>query len=157
MKTLRCSCDLNILIDDADYEKLLQYTFRCIDNGRIVKKRGEPETPISHLIINERHGLLVDHINRDTHDNQRNNLRLVTFAENCFNRGLSSKNKSGYKGVFAGYKNTWRAQIKVQGVAMNLGNYPTKEQAAKVYNEAAIKHFGEYAYLNQIPSETVPQ
>lgn len=157
MKILECSCGRNILVDDADYIELSQYTFRCIDNGRIVKKRGEPETPIGQLVIKERHGLIVDHINRNNHDNQRSNLRLVTSAENSFNRGLSSKNKSGYKGVLAGYKGKWRAQIKVQGVAMNLGEYPTKEEAAKVYNEAAIKHFGEFAYLNQIPSETAPQ
>jgi hypothetical protein len=44
--------------------------------------------------------LMVDHINHDTLDNRRNNLRIVNHSINNINREISKNNKSGVTGVY---------------------------------------------------------
>ena len=44
----------------------------------------------------------------------------------------------------------YAARIKVKGKLIYLGGYDTEEAAALAYNAAAIKHFGEYAKINQV-------
>jgi hypothetical protein len=50
-------------------------------------------------------------------------------------------------------KARWRAQILVDGRETHLGYHDDEVQAARAYNEAAAKHFGEYARLNVIDTE----
>src|SRR5882672_2771828 len=63
----------------------------------------------------------VDHINGDTLDNRRENLRICTHAENARNCGARSHNKSGIKGVnFDRKRNKWLALITYNGKTKNL-------------------------------------
>lgn len=84
-------------------------------------------------------------------DNRMSNLRSCTKQENECNVGPRSNNTSGYKGV-THYKarNQWFSYITVKGRRYSLGYYPIeeKESAARAYDAAAIKYFGEFAYLN---------
>lgn len=104
-----------------------------------------------HIIIGkpDRH-LCVDHINNNRFDNRAANLRIVTRQQNNMNRRPSRLNTSGFKGVWRGRNNTWQTYICVAGKRIYLGCYKTREQAATKYNDAAIKYFGEYAWLNKI-------
>lgn len=62
---------------------------------------------------------------------------------------LILKDKSVYKGVFwKTQQKRWRAQIQVNGKKIYLGNFVNKEEAAKAYDEASIKYFGEFARTN---------
>jgi hypothetical protein len=63
---------------------------------------------------------------------------------------FSSKNTSQFKGVsFIKKTKLWRARIEVDKKQIFLGDFSTEEQAAKAYNVAAKKYFGELAYQNQ--------
>ena len=94
----------------------------------------------------------VDHINRVSTCNSKNNLRLATRSDNQRNKKIQRNNTSGYKGVcWDKARNKWKSGIHVNGKIINLGRFDTKEEAARVYNEAALKYFGEFAYLNVIP------
>lgn len=94
---------------------------------------------------------IVDHIDRNPLNNMPNNLRDVTASQNSFNRGIRSNNKSSFKGVSFNKKaKGWRSEIQVNGKQIYLGVFKTKELAAIKYNEAAIKYFKEFAFINKI-------
>lgn len=96
-------------------------------------------------------GYIVDHINRISLDNSRGNLRLATFAQNMRNQGVSKANTSGFKGVsFNKSKKRWTSNIRVNRKSIQLGDYDNPIDAAIAYNHAAIKYFGEFAFLNPI-------
>lgn len=90
----------------------------------------------------------VDHINHNTLDNRKSNLRVCTNAENSRNQILSSNNTSGYKGVTkAG--NRWVAKISFNGKLIHLGTYNTPEEAAQAYDIAAKALHKDFALLNK--------
>ncbi len=93
----------------------------------------------------------VDHVDGNGLNNTRSNLRLADSSQNGSNRGKPCNNTSGYKGV-TWYKKyeKWRASIKFQKRDIFLGSFDTKEDAARAYNEAALKYHGEFARLNEI-------
>lgn len=94
---------------------------------------------------------IVDHINGNIYDNRRENLRIGNKSENNINlRHLPRHNSSGFKGVhYDKVNNKWRARIQVNGKHIHLGRFIDKIEAAKAYDEAAIKYFGEFACTNK--------
>jgi hypothetical protein len=91
---------------------------------------------------------LVDHEDGDGLNNRRNNLRKATDAQNSWNRGLSSRNTSGYKAVYQVARNRWRAQIVISGKQKRLGYFGDPRAAGREYDKAAIHYFGEFAVTN---------
>lgn len=88
----------------------------------------------------------IDHRNRVPDDNRWENLRLASMSQNQQNQSLSSRNKSGFKGVFfVKEKNRWLASIKAEGKSKHLGYFSSKEEAAVAYAVAAQRYFGEFA------------
>lgn len=94
----------------------------------------------------------VDHINRELLDNRKSNLRLCTRTENNHNMKLSKRNKSGAKGVYVQSKKFLRVSIMVNRKNIYLGTFPNTPEgfveAKTAYNNAAIKYYGEFAYIN---------
>lgn len=88
----------------------------------------------------------VDHIDLDTLNNRRSNLRLCTHAQNVMNKRRYASNKLGVKGVYK-RDGKFRAQIQVSGQKIMLGTYETIEQAQEAYRNAATKYHGEFARL----------
>lgn len=87
----------------------------------------------------------VDHIDGDSLNNQRSNLRLATAAENQWNSGLSKANTSGFKGVWKTSSGRWRASLYYHRNAIWLGTFDSPEEAYQAYCEAALKYHGEFA------------
>lgn len=90
--------------------------------------------------------LHVDHINGNTLDNRKKNLRYVDDIQSAYNRKTRIDNTSGYKGV-ALHKMTgkWQVNISVNKKTIYLGLYENIEDAIRVRKEAEEKYFGEYA------------
>jgi len=135
--------------DDEFFE--LNYSFYCDGNGKIVKLRGHEYIKIADLVMNQKMsgGKCFDHINRNSHDNQRLNLRPATSSQNSFNKGVRKDNSTGYKGVgWCKPAKKWRARLRINGAELHLGVFDTEHAAAKAYDEAAKIHHGEFAYLN---------
>jgi hypothetical protein len=93
----------------------------------------------------------VDHINHDHLDNRRSNLRVGTRNQNGWNRRKQSRpSSSRFKGVDWFHGRIWRARIRLDSKDIHIGLYETEEEAARAYNAAATKLFGEFAYLNEV-------
>lgn len=146
------------IVDDEDHEWLSQYKWCCarrraargVSNGK-----GSSRMHFMHnYIMSPPPGYVVDHINGDGLDNRRSNLRICTQAENLRNRGkFRGKRASIYKGVSRSPKsriNPWVATIKIDGKIIRLGSFPTENDAALAYNEAALRYHGKFARLNTI-------
>ena len=103
-------------------------------------------------------GAVVDHINRNGLDNRKENLRVATLTQNQANTGPRKKSTSKFKGVsLKKARRAWCAQIQKDLKKIHIGYYDTEEEAAEAYNRAAVKLFGEYAYLNTIPGKITPR
>lgn len=91
----------------------------------------------------------VDHINGNPLDNRRENLRVCTHQQNCFNRGGHSNKKSGLpKGVFKTKLANWYcAKIMLHGKSIHLGQFYGIEAAKEAYEKKAQELFGEFAKL----------
>jgi hypothetical protein len=93
----------------------------------------------------------IDHINRIKTDNRIENLRETTSSGNKGNIALLSNNRSGYRGVSLNSRSgKWHAQIKIHGKQTYIGRFDIPLDAARAYNAAAVEHFGEFAYLNEV-------
>lgn len=87
----------------------------------------------------------VDHINHNTLDNRRENLRLCTHTQNNQNAKKKGYSKNKYKGITK-QDNKWIARIRYKGKNLYLGRFKTEEEAHIAYCEAGRKYQREYFY-----------
>ncbi len=93
----------------------------------------------------------IDHIDGNKLNNHISNLRAANQSENIANSKSRKNSTSKYKGVSKTKSGSnWIARIAKDGKQIWLGSFLNEKEAAKAYNEAAIKYFGEFAYLNKI-------
>lgn len=89
--------------------------------------------------------MCVDHINHNTLDNRKSNLRICTHAQNMCNRGIHKTNKSGFKGVYlVKGSGKYRARIRVDGKYHQVGNFDSAEEAHDAYVKAAKRLHGDF-------------
>lgn len=150
-----------VLIDDEDWEKVKQFKWTLdkqykrenlcyVTTSPYIK--GKKETIKMHRVImgcTKGDGLIVDHINHNTLDNRKENLRVCKTGQNNMNQRVAKNSTTGYKGVW--YRqdtNMYRAMVRTQGTRYNCGQYSTPEEAAQAYDKMAIYLFKEFAHLN---------
>lgn len=152
MKAVALTKGLTAQVDQADIEwvSALKWFSQGDRNGKYYAARwkrlpsGKRKEIRMHRMIAERmmgqeiaDGLEVDHINLDTLDNRRCNLRVCTKQENLKRKGRYKNNTSGSKGVYWD-KGThkWRASLRMNGRLKYLGIFADKAEAEAVYREA---------------------
>lgn len=148
------------LVDDDDYEYLSQWKwFLSSSNSRAyaVRKSRIQEVelePHSHVFMHKillkcPNNAVVDHKDGNKLNNQKHNLRICTHKQNARNSTKPISNKSGYKGVFYyESRNKYHSRIKVNGRSIHLGYFTDATLAARAYDNAAKKYFGDFARLN---------
>jgi hypothetical protein len=148
-----------VLLDDEDYDKVAALKW-YVDKGNI-KKRGRVyfyhgfyydkkkkyNMSLQRFLLDLPRGskLLGDHINGNTLDNRRCNLRACTTAENTQNMKVSKSNTTGFKGVYLHKPtNKYVARICINNKRVLLGYFEDPEKAYAAYCEASKKYHGEF-------------
>lgn len=142
------------IVDAEDYERInarkwYARTFRNVwyasANGPKVKGKRLCTLHMHHFVLAPQEGMVTDHINGNGLDNRRSNLRLVTKFENAWNKKVSSRNKTGLKGIsYRKDRNYWVAKITVNRQTIRLGAFKLAEEAHKAYMEKAKELHGEF-------------
>ena len=153
MKQIPLSQGKVALVSDHRYEYLNQFNwFASFDgyNWYAERVNGENKIKMHREIMGVTDPMVfIDHKDDNGLNNQDENLRECTNAENQRKRGKAWNNKSGYKGVSFDKKHyRYRAQIRAGGDPIFLGHFENPKDAALAYDNAAKKYHGEFANLN---------
>jgi hypothetical protein len=147
------------IVDKCDVDAVAVCKWYATRNGRDphTYAKGRPISGVRyrmHRFIMEIAGhdlatLHVDHINGDTLDNRRSNLRV---ASNGLNNAARRKVTGSvpFKGVWDNGNGCFIASISKDKKLCRLGTFPTAIEAAKAYDTAATELFGDFAVTNQM-------
>lgn len=141
------------IFDLDDFEKVSKYHWYEENNGYIRSsgKKKEDKVLLHRLVIGFPEDIGIDHINHNTLDNRKLNLRIASTSQNAMNRIKSSNNTSGMSGVvWVKSRNKWKSQIKFNGQLIFLGEYDKFEDAEKRRKQAEEEYFREYSYDNSL-------
>jgi hypothetical protein len=142
---------LQAMVNDEDYEESIRYKWR-------LSKGGYPITGDTYLLSLHRlvairfldvskisKGVrVIDHINGNKLDNQRNNLRIIANKENSQNRKMHKNNTTGFRGVVRRRdRGKFVSTIRIGNFIRTIGYFDTAEEAAIEYDRYAKTFFGE--------------
>ncbi|MCK9521084.1 MAG: AP2 domain-containing protein [Dehalococcoidia bacterium] len=159
VKRISLTRGLSVIIDSEDFDELSKYKwYACKKRNLFYAYRDKMinkqkiHIPMHRQIMQLHSGdkAICDHINRNTLDNRKANLRIVTHSLNQYNCVMIRKNNTtGYRGItFHRKLGKWIAQIRVNNKHIYIGVFTSKEEAAKAYDKEAIKYYGKNAMLN---------
>lgn len=159
MKTIELTKGKAAIVDDKDFEWLSKLSWHAAKRKqtwyaatRIYDTNRGHIAYMHRLLTGAQKGEKVDHRDRNGLNNRRSNLRPCNSLQNCMNKGPLKNKRSRFKGVqFVNKLRKWCAEITVLGHRKRLGVFVRQRDAAIAYNEAALKEFGEFAYLNPVP------
>lgn len=141
-----------ILVDNENYDYLNKFSWHINSWGyvyRHIPKNRKSKISMHREIMGFPKDMCIDHINHNTLDNRKQNLRVCTLSQN----GANQIKRKGLSSIFKGVtwdksKNKWMAQIMIHKKHFYLGRYKDEIEAAKAYDKKAKIAFGEFAKLN---------
>lgn len=98
---------------------------------------------MQHAVIGRHNGADVSHLNANSLDNRRDNLRRATRSENMLNTAdpINRANTSGFRGVTRDDRNRisklsrpWRGKVTIQGKTHQTRRFTTPLEAAIALN-----------------------
>lgn len=158
------------IVDDEDFSYLNRFNWNYYPGESSIEhasyslhvKTHSVKIPMSHFIFRRKVGYRLKHKNGNGLDYRKENLVYVTFQtskhlarkqEKINGNWVSSQYKGVHSNKIKGKRiivNPWRARIEKGGIAYNLGQFRTEEEAALAYNKKAKELYGEFAYQNEI-------
>ncbi len=146
------------IVDVEDFEWLNQDKWHCSHYGyakrAVSNKSGKGRRQVvvymHKLLCPAPEGMIVDHINRNSSDNRKVNLRAATQKQNLWNRKFMRRGgKTRYNGIrWDKNRKKWQVRLTINGRRESFGYYADEIEAAKAYDRLAKKYRGEYAVLN---------
>jgi len=161
MKLVPLTQGQNAIVDDDVFELVSKFkwyawwnkstrSFYAVRNAKMVRGKRGPSIYMHKFIVGPS-AISVDHWNHDTLDNQRDNLRPCTTAQNAQNRRLQSNNTTGFHGVvWDKDREKWRSQIQTSGRMKNLGRFESIAEAVHAYNIASEERHGKFGVRNAL-------
>lgn len=159
MKKIKLTQNKFAIIDEEFYSEIIKYKWHTDSKNRKTNYASNRCTinMRMHRYIMQLAGFYiknkqVDHINGNGLDNRLENLRIATKQQNNRNVSKRANNTTGYKGVVKDnrHNNIFYARITINNKSKHLGTFNNILDAAKCYNQAAIKYHGEFASLNNV-------
>lgn len=146
-------CGVEILVDREDLDRIRSQRWSVVRRPFLqfytrVKKR---RMTLARFITGARKGAFACHLNRnERHNFSKANLRVCRMTDR---QASQPKRKGKYSSKFKGVSydrklGLWFASIRPNGLSICIGRFASEQEAADAYDEAAKKHFGEFARLN---------
>lgn len=142
-------------IDIEDYEKIKDYTWYMTKLGYLISKKDNIGYKLHNVVMNITPTMnkYIDHINHNTSDNRKINLRIVSASKNQMNKVMQKNNTSGVTGVMWHSRDQiWEARIGVNKNDIYLGRFRDFNEAVNARKKAEEKYFGKYSYDNSVNS-----
>lgn len=138
------------IVDAEDYKEISRHKWAYHCNGYAFRSKwvnGKNHCILMHRVIAGTPSKKVtDHINGNKLDNRRSNLRVCTIAENLYNQGLRTDNKSGTRGVsWDSRRRLWRARANKFRKEHHIGRFSTLEEAVTARKQAVEKLYGDFS------------
>ena len=146
MKEIQLTQGKVTLVDDEDFEWLNKWSWIAVHpkNFQCYARRAD-RVLMHRLIMNTPEDLVVDHIDHNSLNNQRINLRNCTKSDNAQNR----RSTDDFQGVsWCTRDKCYRSYIRANGKRLTLGTFKSAKDAAIAYDKAALKYYGENAKTN---------
>lgn len=162
MKEIKLNESFSTFVDDDMYDLLKSMKWYILNSKYAISSKEYGKILMHRFIMNANKNDLIDHIDGNSLNNQKCNLRKCTHSQNMKNRKSSKRSFSKYLGVSLGrhkYKTKkgdirtyeyWRCCLKTDNELLFIGHFNTEVESAIAYNEAALKHHKEFANLNII-------
>ena len=154
---IKCEVIAQVIIDTEDLDKVKDIKWKLSNSGYAMNTpKSGPATHMSRVIYGEdklNNELFVDHINHNTLDNRKCNLRAATKSQNAMNSiKMGNPSNNIIPGVYLTESGSYSATIKHMQQTYYLGTYDTFENAAYARWIAEVLLFGELQY-NKTPPD----
>jgi len=168
MKYLELTRGYRAKVDDEDYRRLVRWKWRANLSGGgwvyAVRSVKGPDGRVKNRMLHYEvlglesplsGGRVVDHVNHESLDCRKANLRVCTVQQNRWNtRAVRKKSSSRYKGVTwqpakRPFRGGWQVTITCGGERRYVGFFGREYEAVVAYNRAAARLFGKYGYVNR--------
>ena len=141
-----------VIFNDFSYHNVFEGYLQVSRYVKTKYGRAREDYAFHRLLIKNKSGNQIDHINRNKLDNRRENLRLVRRSYNLQNRNKFKHSVSNYVGVTfdckKNVKKPWISRITKDRKRIYLGSFKTELEAAMAYDEKALEIYGENCFLN---------
>lgn len=160
-RTINLTQGKSTVVDASEYEDLIQFNWfaneahgvwYAVRQVRVTDKKGCRQRKewmhrrILGLPLEVSDKKLGDHINGDTLDNRKSNLRVLDKRGNTLNRKTQKNNTSGMRGVCWHKRvGAWQVRVANRGSRLHLGYFSNLENAIQAYKEAAVVYHGKLA------------
>ena len=159
MKEIKLTKGFTTIVDDEDFEKLNKIKWYITKGRSGYYARNRSIGAMHRFITNCPQGMIVDHRDHNTLNNQKSNLRLCNYSENNSNRIPSNNSVSKYLGVSVVKIKSRHTKLNTiytyymvgiikNGKKVYQTTFKNEIDAAKQYDIWAKEVHGEFANLN---------
>lgn len=141
-------CVAQAIIDSTDIQRVQSYKWRISKKRHktyVIQGSGSNQTYLARFILNYDGPLEVDHINGDSLDNRKCNLRIVTRQANTLNLCAKDSSQTQIRGVSYSVRDKlYKVDFRIHGARLYFKGFQTLAEAAYLRLLCEEHYLGEY-------------